>query len=210
MSNIYIPLPPAVELPKSKIGKDFWEKYLWPQAMKHSLVTSTELCEVSRVESFAGMSEFFISILDRRFSSQNIHFVLGPITNQDQEKMYENLQHFLLAQVYHSVKGGRKVFPQTVFSPVVSHLVQSRIDGGEDKDVVHQEILTKIYLPVFEHLSQAGKMVTGWFLEGYENSLGAQWEYEYFEQQSWSIKLPQSTLLTNACYRSNLPDCVYA
>lgn len=181
--------------PHSKVDSIFVENILWQEGFKiQALFTQNDLREAFECQSFAEVSQHMKKILKRSFFSSHLFFILGPITPKEGgASIEENLFHFLCAYHYHCRKEGRRVFPQFLYAPIISHLTESRILSGESWEVVGPAILQEIFNPLFDFVGDHhdSRQVSGYWLEGYEDSIGAMWELEEFRARDWGWFLPQ-------------------
>lgn len=188
-------MQPLFDLPHSKIDPIFAENILWEEGLKtQALFTKRDLSEAAECQSFSEVSDHMQKILKRSFFSAHLFFILGPITPKEGgSSVEENLMHFLCAYHYHCRKEGRRVFPQFLYTPIISHLAQAKVLSGESWEVVGPAILHEIYKPLFDYISNnvSASKVSGYWLEGYDGSQGALWELEEFRNRDWGWFLPQ-------------------
>lgn len=173
--------PPVIDLPHSIVDRRFKEDILWSYGLAiQARVGPIQLCRFRGVETLPEVAEIMWGIINQGFLDGHIHWILGPITPKNGRSIEENLLHFLWAYDYHVSKHGRKVFPQFLFSPIVSNIAGRRIKDGEDPNVVHSDILVYVYQEIFDrlkdHYTDQKGAVNGWFLEGFQDSEGALWE----------------------------------
>lgn len=179
----------------SQICPFFTKKILWGQGLAiQALFTENDLHQALKCQSFDEISLHMQKLIGRSFLSSRLYFILGPITpKEDGLSVEEHLMHFLCAYYYHCRKEGRRVFPQFLYTPIISHLAQTRVSHGESWDVVGPAILQEIYQPVFDFVTvcRESHQVSGYWLEGYDESQGALWELEEFRKRNWGCFLPQ-------------------
>lgn len=185
-----------LDLPHSKVDPIFAENILWREGLRiQALFTENDLREAAKCKNFTEVSLHMQKIIKRSFLSQHLFFILGPITPKEGGAcVEENLFHFVCACYHHCKKDGRKVFPQFLYTPIISHLAQTRVLNGDSWDVVGPAILEEIYKPLFDCVSEhhhSPKMVSGFWLEGYKNSEGAMWGLEEFRTHDWEWILPE-------------------
>jgi len=178
-------------LSHSKVDPIFVENTLLKKGL--GLCKQFSISDVERMMSVSSFHNVFLhmkDMIERKYPNRLIHFILGPISpTEDNPVVEDNMLHFLYACYYQIREEGRVVFPQFLYTPVISHIAESRICSGEDKSAVYDLILQDIYNPLFDFLYKEKRGVTGWFLEGFKYSTGASWEYSVFLEKSWNVYL---------------------
>jgi hypothetical protein len=207
-------ISPCIHFPDSQISRDFVAGVLWPAGCriqrKIDLRCLEETAALSYVLDDVGRRMF--QLIATRMSSGSIHFILGPMTlRKEGESLETHLLHFLAAYQYHVAKEGRVVFPQFLFTPIISQIVGTMIKNGVSSENAHKRVLG-MYARLFTRIKQEFKpdTVTGWFLEGYKESVGASWEEAVFQKFGWSVHFQSHCLEYYPSSEVRLPKIVEA
>lgn len=183
--------------------KNFWKEILDIQAC----FTKNDLLQACKLENFQELLEHMKSVMSRSFMGYSFYFILGPITQVGKTTTEQHLMHFLCAYYFHCKNHRRKVFPQFLYTPIISNIAQKRIINGESSNVVMSSIMKDIHYLLLDFVKDTQSplnRISGIWLEGYKNSRGAQEELMIFQEKKWEILLPEHTGHTCEFYTSSL------
>lgn len=130
-------------------------------------LTDTDRLAINDAKNFSELSEIAVSIVRRGHCE--LTQVCGPITSGSGSAK-ENLRRFARA-IYFLHSRGYNVFSQLPF--------EKRLHGLSEKwqkthgNIYCQPVLDEFYRPIFD----SGFITRAFFLPGWENSIGAAWEY---------------------------------
>lgn len=192
-------------LPLSQVDLVFAEKTLWKQGLSfQAMFTQNDLDSAMCCQTFEDVRKHMQRIISRSFLGKHFYFILGPITPAEDSAVTieNNLWHFLCAYRFHCMENGRKVFPQFLYAPIISHIAEKRVVDGEPKVFVYESIMSDIFKPLFDSISKEQKpdMVSGVWLDSYQDSRGALIELEIFKSKGWQYILPEKSGHTQDFY----------
>jgi hypothetical protein len=127
-------------------------------------------------------------------------FVCGPISTGGLGSMEKNNEVFQATIAYLQAKG-EEVFNQHPYEEAMIRLREEWWKQPENTGKYCTPIMDVFYARVFD----TGLITKAWFIPGWESSVGARWEREYYSRSGVEIVdlTPEFTAEALAAYRTN-------
>jgi hypothetical protein len=141
--------------------------------MHHATDRTEYAAKCATATCFADLAAIAIEELQK--FPDGADMVCGPISSGGRGSVAENLRVFD-AVIAGLVAEGVPLFAQTVYEEKMQELKRKAIAEGWEGEY-YMPILEEFYLPLFE----AGLIKRGWFIPGWNSSIGASWEREQLQ-----------------------------
>lgn len=140
--------------------------------MHHSTNAAALAAACAKCDSFAELTAVALSEMRKFYNGADV--VCGPISTGGRGSIDENFRVFC-GVIAGLQKQGKQLFSQIPYEERISFFrTRWRSEDPSRLHAYYMPILTEFYHP----LIKTGAIRAGWFIPGWESSLGARWEHK--------------------------------
>lgn len=138
--------------------------------------TQEDFENLQKAKTVQNVLDIALNVLSRM--PDDLAQVCGPITNGGKGSIEENLR-FLDSKIDELQEHGIHIFDQMPYEETFQRIAYSKTSEEN-----HDDILTDFYEPIF----RSHKIKTLYFVPGWEDSAGSNWEYKKAQELGIEIK----------------------